>query len=190
MAFTSIYRRLHTRVEATRWIYAHVPPPKAFANESWDDGLPMPMPHNDPARYAGPAMPLFDPDSPEKVDQLVKALTEADWVAVTSGRVYMNVTRVPEVFPMSIAYYRALFDGQLGFERAADFTSYPSLGPLRFPDDRAEEQFTVYDHPGSCSSARRRPSPRRRCGASSLRPFPRSRRRCRTGSAGLGRSAA
>src|SRR4029453_9876717 len=24
---------------------------------------------------------------------------------------------------------------------------YPTLGPLRFPDDRAEEQFTVYDHP-------------------------------------------
>jgi len=147
VAFTSIYRRPNTRVEATRWIYAHVPPPKAFANESWDDGLPMPMPNNDPARYAGPSLPLFDPDSPEKVDLLVKALTEADWVAVTSGRVYMNVTRVPEVFPMSIAYYRALFDGQLGFERAADFTSYPSLGPLRFPDDRAEEQFTVYDHP-------------------------------------------
>jgi YYY domain-containing protein len=147
VAFTSIYRRPNTRVEATRWIYSHVPPPKAFANESWDDGLPMPMPGHDPGRYAGPSMPLFDPDSPQKVETLVQALTKADWVAVTSGRVYMNVTRVPAVFPMSIAYYRALFDGSLGFERAADFTSYPSLGPLRFPDDRAEEQFTVYDHP-------------------------------------------
>ncbi len=147
VAFTSIYRRPNTRVEATRWIYSHVPPPKAFANESWDDGLPMPMPNYDPARYAGPSLPLFDPDSPEKVEAVVTALTQADWVAVTSGRVYMNVTRVPVVFPMSIAYYRALFDGELGFRRAADFTSYPSLGPLRFPDDRAEEQFTVYDHP-------------------------------------------
>jgi YYY domain-containing protein len=147
VAFTSIYRRSNPRVEATRWIYGHVPPPKAFANETWDDGLPMPMPNYDPGRYAGPALPLFDPDSPQKAEILVKALTEADWVAVTSGRVYMNVTRVPVVFPMSIAYYRALFDGRLGFERAADFTSYPSLGPLRFPDDRAEEQFTVYDHP-------------------------------------------
>jgi YYY domain-containing protein len=147
VAFTSIYRRPHTRVEATRWIYSHVPPPKAFANESWDDGLPLPMPGYDPARYAGPSMPLFDPDAPQKVDLLVQALTQADWVAVTSGRVYMNVTRVPAVFPMSIAYYRALFDGELGFARAADFTSYPSLGPLKFPDDRAEEQFTVYDHP-------------------------------------------
>ncbi len=146
-AFTSIYRRPHTRVEATRWIYSHVAPGNAFANETWDDGQPMPMPEHDPGRYAGPAIPLFDPDSPQKVEIVVKALNDADWVAVTSGRVYMNVTRVPSVFPMSIAYYKALFDGRLGFERAADFTSYPALGPLRFPDDRAEEQFTVYDHP-------------------------------------------
>jgi YYY domain-containing protein len=147
IAFTSIYRRPHTRVEATRWIYTHVPQNRAFANEAWDDGLPMPMPNYDTGRYAGPGLPLFDPDSPQKVEILVQALTKSDWIAVTSGRVYMNVTRVPAVFPMSIAYYRALFDGSLGFERAADFTSYPSLGPFRFPDDRAEEQFTVYDHP-------------------------------------------
>jgi YYY domain-containing protein len=147
IAFTSIYRRPHTRVEATQWIYGHVAPRNAFANESWDDGLPLPMPGYDPGLYAGPSLPMFDPDSAQKVNALVDALGKADWIAVTSGRVYMNVTRVPSVFPMSIAYYRALFDGRLGFERAADFSSYPSLGPLRFPDDLAEEQFTVYDHP-------------------------------------------
>src|SRR4029453_2455047 len=32
IAFTSIYRRPHTRVEATKWIYGHVPPKSAFAN--------------------------------------------------------------------------------------------------------------------------------------------------------------
>ena len=148
VAFTAIYRRPQSRIEATRWIYTHVPAHKRIVNESWDDGLPLPMPGYDPAVYAGPPqLPLFDPDSREKAETLVRALTEADWVAVTSNRVYANVTRVPSVFPMSIAYYRALFDGSLGFERAADFTSYPSLGPLRVPDDGAEEQFTVYDHP-------------------------------------------
>ena len=148
LAFTAIYRRPQSRVTATRWIYAHVPPREHIVNESWDDGLPLPIPGYDPAVYSGPPqLPLFDPDSREKVEILVRSLGEADWVAVTSNRVYANVTRVPSVFPMSIAYYRALFDGSLGFERAADFTSYPSLGPLRIPDDRAEEQFTVYDHP-------------------------------------------
>jgi YYY domain-containing protein len=148
LAFTAIYRRPQSRVEATRWIYTHVPPRQHIVNESWDDGLPLPMPGYDPGVYAGPpSLPLFDPDSRDKADILVRALTATDWVAVTSNRVYVNVTRVPSVFPMSVAYYRALFDGSLGFERAADFTSYPSLGPLRIPDDRAEEQFTVYDHP-------------------------------------------
>ena len=145
-------------------VHVHLPPPPdarrgepvdlcprsrgaAFGNESWDDGLPLPMPGYDPARYAGPSIPLFDPDSPQKAEVVVRMLQESDWIAVTSGRVYTNVTRVPDVFPMSVAYYRALFDGTLGFERAADFTSYPSLGPLHFPDDGAEEQFTVYDHP-------------------------------------------
>ena len=147
VAFSSIYRRTNTRVAATRWIYAHVPPGSAFGNESWDDGLPMPEPGGDVGKYAGPSLALFDPDTPRKVEELVDALSKSDWVAVTSGRVYMNVTRIPSVYPMSIAYYRALFDGSLGFERVGDFTSYPSLGPLRFSDDGAEEQFTVYDHP-------------------------------------------
>lgn len=148
LAFTAIYRRPQSRVTATRWIYTHVPARQHIVNESWDDGLPLPMPGYDPGVYAGPpALPLFDPDSRDKAELLVRALTSTDWVAVTSNRVYVNVTRVPSVFPMSVAYYRGLFDGSLGFERAADFTSYPSLGPLRIPDDSAEEQFTVYDHP-------------------------------------------
>jgi YYY domain-containing protein len=148
LAFTAIYRRPQSRVAATRWIYTHVPARQHIVNESWDDGLPLPLPGYDPGVYAGPpALPLFDPDSRDKAELLVRALTGTDWVAVTSNRVYANVTRVPSVFPMSVAYYRGLFDGSLGFERAADFTSYPSLGPLRIPDDTAEEQFTVYDHP-------------------------------------------
>jgi YYY domain-containing protein len=147
LAFTAIYRRPHPRIEASRWIFAHVPPPARFANESWDDGQPIPLPGADVAGYAGPVLELFDPDSTQKVDKVVGVLDKADWIAVTSNRVYGNVTRIPSVFPMTTAYYRALFSGALGFERAADLNSYPSLGPVSFPDDRAEEQFTVYDHP-------------------------------------------
>jgi YYY domain-containing protein len=147
LAFTSIYRREHPRVTAARWIYDNIPPPARIGNEAWDDGQPLPLPEHDPAPYAGPVLAMFDPDSAEKAENVVRTLKDSDWVAVTSNRVYGNVTRVPEVFPMSRAYYRALFDGRFGFELAADFSSYPSLGPIKFPDDRAEEQFTVYDHP-------------------------------------------
>ncbi|MGH9366433.1 MAG: glycosyltransferase family 39 protein, partial [Thermoanaerobaculia bacterium] len=147
VAFTAIYRRPHPRLEASRWIFTHVAPPARFANEAWDDGQPIPLPGYDAARYAGPVLELFHPDSVKKAELLLAALQNADWIAVTSNRVYANVTRIPAVFPMTRAYYRALFDGALGFERAAEFTSYPSLAFLVFDDDRAEEQFTVYDHP-------------------------------------------
>jgi YYY domain-containing protein len=147
LAFSAIYMRPHTRVEASRWIYAHVTPPARFANESWDDGIPFSFPGYDNGAYAGPQLDLWGPDDRQKVELIVKTLEQADWIAVTSNRVYANITRLPSVFPMTTAYYRALFDGRLGFERAAEFTSYPSLGPLKIPDDRAEEQFTVYDHP-------------------------------------------
>jgi YYY domain-containing protein len=147
LAFSSIYRRPHPRIAASRWIYENVPPPARFANEHWDDPVPLRQPDRDSAPYGGPSLPLYNPDSARKVSELVTELQKADWVAITSNRLYASITRVPDVFPMSTAYYRALFDGRLGFERVAEFTSYPSLGPLVIPDDAAEETFTVYDHP-------------------------------------------
>lgn len=147
LAFASVYSRPHARVTASRWIQANVPAPARIANEAWDDGLPLPIPGLDAGRYAGPVLDLWVPEDRAKVEALVSALSGADWIAVTSNRVYANVTRIPDVYPMASAYYGALFSGELGFRAEADFTSYPSLGPLRFPTDRAEEQFTVYDHP-------------------------------------------
>ena len=36
---------------------------------------------------------------------------------------------------------------ELGFEKVAEFTTYPRLGPFVFNDDASDESFTVYDHP-------------------------------------------
>ncbi len=146
-AFCSIYRHPHPRGVASQWIYDHVSPPARIANEDWDDGLPFPQPGYSVEEYTGPVLHMYYPDSPKKVEELVTALTQADWIAITSNRAYGSVTRVPDVFPMTREYYRALFGGRLGFRKAADFVSYPSLGPLRLPDDTSEETFTVYDHP-------------------------------------------
>ena len=147
LALSSIYSRPHTRVKAARWIYRHIPPPARIGNESWDDGQPLNVEGHSADPYAGPSFELWSPDNPAKVEALLKTLDRSDWIAITSNRVFGNITRLPMVYPMTTAYYRALFEERLGFERAAEFASYPSLGPLVFPDDGAEEQFTVYDHP-------------------------------------------
>ncbi|HEY7368750.1 MAG TPA: DUF2298 domain-containing protein, partial [Thermoanaerobaculia bacterium] len=147
LAFTSIYRQEHTRVEASRWIYEHVPSGARFANETWDDGLPLGLPGYDSGQWSGPEADVVGPDNRQKIHKLVTELTKAGGVAITSNRAYGTLTRIPAAFPVMHAYYRALFDGRLGFRLAADFHSYPRLGPLEFPDDGADESFTVYDHP-------------------------------------------
>jgi YYY domain-containing protein len=146
-AFTRIYTRPVTRVAASEWIYQHVPRGSVLANEHWDDPLPLPIPGNDPGFYRGPQLPLYDPDEPKKLDTLVQMLTQADYINLTSNRLYGSIPRMPQRYPMTTEYYRRLFAGELGFKLVKTFTSYPTLGPWVINDDRAEEAFTVYDHP-------------------------------------------
>lgn len=50
------------------------------------------------------------------------------------------------------SYYKRLFSGDLQFQKVAEFHSYPKITLfgktlLEFPDERAEESWTVFDHP-------------------------------------------
>ena len=146
-AFTRIYTRPVSRGTASAWIYANVVPPVPLANEHWDDPLPLPMPGRDHSRYAGPQLPLYDPDEPRKIDTLVQMLSQSAYLNMTSNRLYGSIPRMPERYPMSTEYYRRLFAGELGFTHVATIASYPTLGPWTIVDDTAEEAFTVYDHP-------------------------------------------
>ncbi|MBU1878252.1 MAG: hypothetical protein KJ734_04820, partial [Chloroflexi bacterium] len=119
-----------------------------IGNEHWDDPLPLRVDGKDGYTfYNGADLTLYDEDEPAKLTKLLDALDQLDYMVLSSGRLYNSIPRLPMRFPMTVLYYRYLFDGTLGFEPVATFTSYPTLGPIEFNDDSAEEQFTVYDHP-------------------------------------------
>jgi len=173
----SIYTRPHTRVAASSWIYANVPEGSVVANEHWDWGLPLRIEGQDGFRvtgvgptFTGFTMEHYNEDTPEKREQLISWLDQADYLFLASNRLYGSIPRLPERYPMTTEYYRALFSGELGFKLAAEFTSYIKLGPFTFPDQEipfalmipgwaaqsaslplapmpAEESFSVYDHP-------------------------------------------
>ena len=157
-AFTRIYARPYTRVEATDWIYANIPPGMGIANEHWDDPIPFGL---GPERYAeiynGHTLELYAEDEPSKLARLEDVLNSTDYIFMTSNRLYASIPRLPMRFPLATEYYRLLFAEELGFKRVATFSSYPTLFGFEFSDDRGrgglyeliepDESFTVYDHP-------------------------------------------
>jgi YYY domain-containing protein len=73
-------------------------------------------------------------------------LDQVEYIFISSNRQYDSMARLPMRFPAVINYYDALFSGQLGFERVAEFTSYPTFLGIELPDQGAEEAWHVYDH--------------------------------------------
>ncbi|MFN2284802.1 MAG: DUF2298 domain-containing protein [Anaerolineae bacterium] len=149
-----------------------------IANEHWDDALPQRIDGKDAFGnwYRGLTsslpdgqMHVYDNDTPEKRTALFNWLDETDYIVLSSNRAYASIPRLSMRYPFTTAYYKALFDGSLGFELRAEFVSYPALGPCQFPDQEipfalqtprytnarpcqisfpaAEEAFSVYDHP-------------------------------------------
>ncbi|MBN1888730.1 MAG: glycosyltransferase family 39 protein [Thermoflexales bacterium] len=169
---TRIYARSVTRVTASRWIYQNVPAGTALGNEHWDDGIPLRVDGRDGFLiYRGIEFQNYNEDDANKLPSLISWLSQADYINLTSNRLYSGIPRLPTRYPMTSEYYRALISGELGFEKVAEFSSYITIGPFEFPDqestemlgmpnpfDRssgyipiflppAEEAFSVYDHP-------------------------------------------
>jgi YYY domain-containing protein len=151
-AFSSIYGRQNSRIAASRWMYQNLPQGSVLANEHWDDWLPIGgldgyTSYGDQGMFQSVEMRNYEDDTPDKLNQMVDNLVQADFIVLSSNRLYDSIPRLPMRYPMTTRYYDLLFSGQLGFKRVAEFTSYPTLFGIQVPDQAAEESFSVYDHP-------------------------------------------
>ncbi|MCB1844494.1 MAG: hypothetical protein KDI09_16150, partial [Halioglobus sp.] len=146
LAFTGIYRTTDTRIAASNWIAANVPADAVLGVEYWDDPLPVAIPGRLQHPYRQTVLDVTGPDTVDKRQRLLAGLTEADYVILSSPRGYGSMTRLPARYPLMTRYYQALFDGILGFELVARFTSYPTLAGFTIRDNTAEEAFSVHDH--------------------------------------------
>lgn len=139
------------------------------SNETWDEGLPTSLGKYDPfgQLYRGPEMEVRRYDDEDKRSMFLERLARVDYILLPSQRAIWTTCRLPRTYPMTMAYYRALFDGSLGFDLAAEFQAPLQLGPLQISDVggtvawgklptlplfndsllAAEEAFSVYDHP-------------------------------------------
>ncbi len=147
VAFLSVYAREDPRIQASRWIYDNIEPGSILLTEAWEFAPLVPVDGGSPGQYAVRQISLYDPDTDEKAMQIVRHLAESDVIVLATRRLYGSILRVPDRFPLTSAYYKLLFDGELGFEPVGVFTQYPSLFGITFNDDFADESFSVYDHP-------------------------------------------
>jgi hypothetical protein len=112
-------------------------------------------------------------DDRAKLRANLALMADAEYLAITSNRVYGVVPRRPEWYPLSHQYHQLLFDGDLGYEVVGVYGRFPHLGDFhlkpdtfswsgltpppavaaylaRFPGvawGRADESFLVYDQP-------------------------------------------
>ncbi len=137
---------------------------------SWDDGLPLRMDGYDAygGMYQGDLnFEMYWDDNRDKLERFRTNLDAGDYIFITSNRQWATTTRIPERYPLTVAYYRNLigcpadkdviwcynvaepgmFKGNLGFELVKTFTSYPEIFGYQINTQFAEEAFTVYDAP-------------------------------------------
>lgn len=178
MAYVSVYTHEDVRFSASRWIYSHLPEHTYVLSETANVvDIPMSVP-----REAIPLKPynvisfnFYDLDDNKDLQNgLVEHIDKADYIFVPSRRIFANHYCEPKLetvskfkflnqekekcqklrdkYPMLNDYYLKLFSGQLGFEKVAEFSSFPKIELfgktlLEFSDEQAEETWTVFDHP-------------------------------------------
>ncbi len=140
---------------------------------SWDDALPVSLHNYNQFGYWDGIygnhrnFELYWDDNPSKLESMTTNLDQSDSIFISSSRQWGSIPRVPERYPLTTEYYRALigcpvekdvlwcysvaqpgmFKGELGFDLTAVFQNDPQIGNLRINDQFSEEAFTVYDHP-------------------------------------------
>ena len=151
VAFASLYTREDSRIQAARWIDKHIPANSRIGVEG--GGFSMRGMINSEQYSVRPikmgvlfVLRGFTTCKGEFIfvqDQL----SDLDYIVIIDTNRYQQFTAAPELVPGGAAFYRALVDGELGFDLVRHFRHYPSLGSIAFKDDGSEPTFVGFDHP-------------------------------------------
>jgi len=176
LAFMSVYRQEHPWIQATAWLCSTLPPGTTILNEHWDDPLPLLQGTGELRcyrRHVVTELEAYNPDDTAKLDHLLDALEGNEYIVISSNRLYNTIPRLPQRYPLTSRYYELLMAERLGFELVYYAAADPQLFGLRIVNDtfedphlprprllaeqesrqkrvnlgRADESFTVYDHP-------------------------------------------
>lgn len=145
--FSAIYRSPHTTFTAANWMANNVPSGATILREDWNNIIRY---ENEPLVSKGfhiDSINLYTLLDAAKVDTMVNKLIATDYIILDSPKVKNTVERLANEYPVSSTWYRLIENGELGFVKVAEFTSYPRIGDFAINDELSEETFTIFDHP-------------------------------------------
>ena len=167
IAFLQIYTEPHPATRASAWINENISSNSLMLSEHWEESIPR-IEH-----YRHQKLPMYESDNEEKLHQLSFMVSTADYILFYSDRLYGTVGRLDSRYPISAAFYRKLFAGELGYRLVHSESAYPQLLGVQVANDTfsrpglplpdgvkvgsgavfalnlgySDESFTVYDHP-------------------------------------------
>lgn len=176
LAYLNVYRQTHPWIQATAWLCKNLPENSRLLIEHWDDPLPLLQGTGEldcHENYQVSVFAAYDPDDTAKLESLLDALENNDYIILSSNRLYNTIPRLPSRYPLTSRYYHLLMGEKLGYELVYYAAVYPELCGISLVDDtfvdpklpkprllaekealrpsinlgRADESYSVYDHP-------------------------------------------
>ncbi len=145
LAYLWAFTDPHPHGVASRWLAPMLSDGQVVAFENWDESIALVPVDGHVERINLPSYDL--PDDDEKVLRWCEELARADWVVLTSNRVFRTVLANPDRFPQTARLYRLLLAGEAGFEPVTRAHRGPRIFALRWPVQTADESFVNYDFP-------------------------------------------
>lgn len=139
----NVYRVPDARVAASRRLIADVPPgTQVLLDATADPRLPL----GNAPNFTRTILPITA-DVSTRLAQYAEQIVKSDYVVTGVDRTDVDLIRIARADPLAACYYRALFDGRLGFIRRAAFAAQPHIGRWTIDDRRADGALRLYDHP-------------------------------------------
>ena len=152
LSYINIYRQPLTRIQATCWMFSHIPQGARIVQDGIDETLPVggnQCKNPQPIFTLEPSLSTYDPETLAKVNTMAATLSQTNWYIITSRRSMDTFLPQPTKYPFTSRFYHLLFapNHPLGFTLVYHTDVTPRLGPWSLNESGANQNFNEYDHP-------------------------------------------
>jgi len=176
VAYLNIYAETHPWIQTTAWMCRNLPAGSRIAVEHWDDTLPLLQGTGElrcSRQHLLTQLAVYNRDDQAKLEMLLNGIEGNDYIVLASNRLYNTIPRLPGRYPLTSRYYHLLLGEELGFELVHTAATYPRVFGVDLVHDtfhdpdlpkpallsaveaqrrslvlgRADESYSVYDHP-------------------------------------------